>query len=36
LKRLLHLIPGQIVLVWDNHKIHTCPQTQAFLNRSVH
>jgi len=33
LKRLLHLIPGQIVLVWDNHKIHTCPQTQAFLDQ---
>lgn len=30
LKYLLYLLPGQIVLVWDNHKIHTCPQTQEF------
>lgn len=33
LKRLLRLLPGQIVLVWDNHKIHLCPQTQEFLDQ---
>lgn len=33
LEHLLHLIPGRIVLVWDNHKIHVCPQTQAFLDQ---
>lgn len=33
LKHVLHLLPGQIILVWDNHKIHVCPQTQAFLDQ---
>lgn len=33
LRQLLRLIPGQIVLVWDNHKIHICPQTQEFIGR---
>jgi transposase len=33
LRHLLRLIPGQIVLVWDNHKIHVCPQTQKFIEQ---
>ena len=33
LKQLLHLVRGQIVLVWDNHKIHICPQTQEFIQK---
>ena len=32
LKQILTLVPGDIILVWDNHKIHTSPQTQEFLN----
>jgi transposase len=31
LAHLLHLIPGPIVLLWDNHKNHICPQTQTFI-----
>jgi transposase len=33
LSQLLRLVPGHIVLVWDNHKIHTSPQTQAFIGQ---
>jgi transposase len=33
LHHLLRLISGQIVLVWDNHKIHICPQTQKFIEQ---
>jgi transposase len=36
LNHLLLLIPGQIVLVWDNHKIHICPQTQEFIGKHRH
>lgn len=38
LAHLLRLIPGPIVLVWDNHKNHLCPQTQAFIaqHRRLH
>ena len=31
LKQLLKLMPGPISVVWDNHKIHTSPQTQEFI-----
>ena len=31
LKQVLRLVPGDIVLVWDNHKIHISPQTQEFI-----
>lgn len=31
LKQLLKLMPGHIIVVWDNHKIHTSPQTQEFI-----
>ena len=30
-KQLLRLIPGNIVLVWDRHKIHISPKTEKFL-----
>lgn len=30
-KQLLRLIPGNIVLVWDRHKIHISPKTEEFL-----
>ena len=33
LKQLLRLIPGEIVLVWDNHKIHLSPLTQEFIRK---
>lgn len=38
LKQLLRLVPGHIILVWDNHKIHICPQTQEFIckHRRLH
>jgi len=32
LKQVLKLVPGDIILVWDNHKIHISPQTQEFIN----
>ena len=32
LKQVLKLVPGDIILVWDNHKIHISPQTQEFLD----
>jgi len=32
LKQVLKLAPGDIILVWDNHKIHVSPQTQEFIN----
>jgi len=31
LKQVLRRVRGHIVLVWDNHKIHICPQTQNFI-----
>ena len=31
LKQVLRLVPGDIILVWDNHKIHVSPQTQEFI-----
>jgi transposase len=31
LKQVLRLVSGDIILVWDNHKIHASPQTQAFI-----
>lgn len=31
LKQVLRLVPGPIILVWDNHKIHISPQTQEFI-----
>lgn len=31
LKRLLRLVPGEIVLVWDNHPIHRRRMVQAFI-----
>jgi len=36
LKQLLRLIPGQIVLVWDNHKIHISPLTEEFIQKHPH
>lgn len=33
LKQLLRLIPGKIVLVWDNHKIHISPLTEEFIQK---
>lgn len=33
LKQVLQLIPGEIVLVWDNHKIHISPPTQEFIQK---
>jgi len=33
LKKLLRTVPGQIVLVWDNHPIHTRRLVKAFLAR---
>ena len=33
LKQLLRLVRGHIVLVWDNHKIHICAQTQEFIQK---
>lgn len=33
LKQLLGLVPGPIVLVWDNHKIHISPQTLEFIQK---
>jgi transposase len=32
LQQVLKLVPGDIVLVWDNHKIHISPQTQEFID----
>lgn len=32
LKQVLKLVPGDIILVWDNHKIHISPPTQEFIN----
>lgn len=32
LKQVLKLVPGDIILLWDRHKIHISPQTQEFLN----
>jgi transposase len=32
LKQVLTLVPGDMILVWDNHKIHISPQTQEFIN----
>ena len=32
-KQLLRLIPGNIVLVWDRHKIHVSPKTEEFLQK---
>jgi putative transposase len=32
LQQVLKLAPGDIILVWDNHKIHISPQTQEFIN----
>ncbi|MDL1943783.1 hypothetical protein FBQ99_15730 [Chloroflexi bacterium CFX2] len=32
LKQVLKLGPGDIILLWDRHKIHISPQTQEFLN----
>jgi transposase len=32
LEQVLKLVPGDIVLVWDNHKIHISPQTQEFID----
>ena len=31
LKQVLRLASGDIILVWDNHKIHASPQTQEFI-----
>lgn len=31
LKQVLRLVSGDVILVWDNHKIHASPQTQAFI-----
>jgi transposase len=31
LKHLLHRIPGEIVLVWDNHPIHKRKMVQEFI-----
>jgi len=31
LKQVLRLASGEVILVWDNHKIHASPQTQAFI-----
>jgi transposase len=31
LKQVLRLVSGDIILVWDNHKIHVSPQTQEFI-----
>jgi transposase len=31
LKQVLRLASGDIILVWDNHKIHVSPQTQKFI-----
>lgn len=33
LKQLLRRVPGHIVLVWDNHKIHISPQTLEFIQK---
>jgi putative transposase len=33
LKKLLRTVPGQIVLVWDNHPIHTRCLVKTFLAR---
>ena len=32
-KQLLRLIRGNIVLVWDRHKIHLSPKTEEFLQK---
>jgi hypothetical protein len=32
LKQVLKLVPGDIILLWDSHKIHISPQTQEFIN----
>ncbi len=32
LKQVLRLVSGDIILVWDNHKIHVSPQTQEYIN----
>lgn len=32
LKQVLKLVPGNIILLWDSHKIHISPQTQEFLD----
>jgi transposase len=32
LKQVLKLVPGDIILVWDNHKIQISPQSQEFIN----
>jgi transposase len=33
LKQLLRLKKGRIIIVWDNHKIHLSPKTQAFIEK---
>lgn len=33
LKQVLRLAAGDIILVWDNHKIHAAPQTQKFIEK---
>jgi hypothetical protein len=35
LKQVLRLVPGDIVLVWDSHKIHISSPTQEFLAKHL-
>lgn len=33
LKLLLQIMPGKLIIIWDNASIHNCKATRAFLNQ---